>query len=118
MADKKKNPGKTPRPAPGASGGAGPMDVGLLEQIVRLMADNDLSTVDLRDGDRRVILKRGQQVVSLPGMPSPVAMPAAAPGGAPAAPGGAAAGGASNESDLVPIRSPMVGTFYAAGKPG
>ena len=35
------------------------MDVGLLEQIVKLMAANDLNTVDLRDGDKRVILKRG-----------------------------------------------------------
>src|SRR4051812_31265236 len=79
MADKKKNSGKSARPSPGAPGaptGSGPMDVGLLEQIVRLMADNDLNTVDLRDGDRRVILKRGQPVVSLPGVPAFQGMPA------------------------------------------
>ena len=35
------------------------MDVGLLEQLVKLMAANDLNTVDVRDGDKRVILKRG-----------------------------------------------------------
>ena len=44
------------RPAGGLSG---PMDVGLLERIVKLMAANDLNTVDVRDGDKRVILKRG-----------------------------------------------------------
>ncbi len=32
------------------------MDVRLLEQIVRLMAANDLNTVDVRDGDRRGVL--------------------------------------------------------------
>ena len=42
-----------------ASARSGPMDVALLEQIVQLMAANDLNTVDLRDGDKRVILKRG-----------------------------------------------------------
>jgi hypothetical protein len=56
----------------GASGGGGsggstsPMDVGLLEQIVRLMAANDLNTVDVRDGVRRIVLKRGPAVVAMP----------------------------------------------------
>src|SRR4051812_19735805 len=103
-----------------AAGGGGPMDVALLQQIVKLMAANDLNTVDLRDGGRRVVLKRGAQVVAMPtavaGVPqaqSPVAQPTAQP--APTASGG---GSEDDTKGLIPIKSPMVGTFYASSKPG
>jgi acetyl-CoA carboxylase biotin carboxyl carrier protein len=99
------------------------MDVALLEQIVQLMSSNDLNTVDLRDGDRRVILKRGANVVQYaPAMQSAMALSPAAPTSQP--PAGAAGSSASDaaadaaDSKLVPIKSPMVGTFYAAPKQG
>ena len=41
-----------------------PMDMGLLEQMTRLMKENDLNTVDVRDGDKRVILKRGALIAA------------------------------------------------------
>jgi acetyl-CoA carboxylase biotin carboxyl carrier protein len=92
------------------------MDLGLLEQIVRLMSANDLNTVDVRDGDRRVILKRGQAIVAgTMGMAGPIY---AAQSPAQAAP---PAGGSSPppaDANLIPIKSPMVGTFYTAAKPG
>ena len=103
------------------------MDVDLLEQMVRLMAANDLNTVDVRDGDRRVILKRGATVVQYaPGMatsaPPPAASHAPATPHAPAGGGGGSSSGptAAEAADakLVPIKSPMVGTFYAAPKQG
>src|SRR4051812_14883469 len=53
-----------------------PMDVDLLQQIVKLMAANDLNTVDVRDGDRRIILKRGAVapvMMSMPAMSAPMA---------------------------------------------
>lgn len=102
-------------------GAASPMDVDLLEQIVRLMAVNDLNTVDVRDGARRIILKRGPAVVPMMSMPG--AMPASAPA-APATTGQAGSvaaatpAAADDESKLLSIRSPMVGTFYSAPKPG
>jgi acetyl-CoA carboxylase biotin carboxyl carrier protein len=99
------------------------MNVGLLEEMVELMSKNDLNTVDVRDGDKRVILKRGMSIVA----------PSASSGGyaftAPAAPqspglasGAASASGAnatpSNEdAGLVAIKSPMVGTFYSSPSP-
>jgi acetyl-CoA carboxylase biotin carboxyl carrier protein len=99
------------------------MDVGLLEQLVELMSANDLNTVDLRDGDKRVVLKRGANVVQYtPAMTQPaMSFPAAAPASQP--PAGAASSSASEAADtadskLVPIKSPMVGTFYAAPKQG
>lgn len=94
-----------------------PMDVKLLEQIVRLMTANDLSTVDVRDGEKRVILKRGAEplAAALPLAMSPAGHRAAAADAASGAP--AAATGNGEEAGLNPIRSPMVGTFYSAASP-
>lgn len=109
--NKTKNVGK-----PNVSGS--PMDVGLLEQIVKLMSANDLNTVDVRDGDKRVILKRGAQyVTSAPMMTQPVqaSMSAANAGGS----GSSVSTPAMTDetAGLIPIKSPMVGTFYAASSP-
>jgi acetyl-CoA carboxylase biotin carboxyl carrier protein len=93
-----------------------PMDLTLLERLVKLMSANDLNTVELCDGDRRITLKRGGEAATV------YAMPAGAPSASrPAAAGDAAASAppapASEEADLVPIKSPMVGTFYSASSP-
>jgi acetyl-CoA carboxylase biotin carboxyl carrier protein len=102
------------------------MDVGLLEQMVKLMAANDLNTVDVRDGDRRVILKRGA-VVAPPQAgggyaPAHYAPPPPAHGAASGAPtagagGAASSAAAADDAGLVAIKSPMVGTFYSAASP-
>ena len=126
----KRKPGKqgTPKPAAGSSRAAGaasgPMDVGLLEQIVQLMSANDLNTVDLRDGGKRVVLKRGanviQYVAGAPGYAPPLAPSTAAPASQPQAGASGSSSGAAADADakLTPIKSPMVGTFYAAPKQG
>ncbi len=103
----------------GAASISSPMDVSLLEQLVKLMADNGLSTVELTDGDKRITLKRGGEAVAM-AQPAfsyaPAAAPAPAAGSsAPAAPSTPAA---DDESKLVPIKSPMPGTFYAAPAKG
>ena len=90
-----------------------PMDVDLLQQIVKLMAANDLNTVDVRDGDRRIILKRGPSAPVMMSMPAMAASMAANPGGGSSAP----APPVDEEAGLKPIKSPMVGTFYAAPAP-
>lgn len=97
-------------PVTGKAGLSGPMDVRLLEQICKLMQANDLNTVDVRDGERRIILKRGApEYVAVAPAPVPNPAPAATPA-APAAP-------VDENAGLVPIKSPMVGTFYAAPAP-
>jgi acetyl-CoA carboxylase biotin carboxyl carrier protein len=107
----KKNVKKSSRPAGAVSGS--PMDVGLLQRIVDLMAVNDLNTVDVREGDKRIIIKRGAQNVMVAPMPV-AAAPAPAAVSAKAA---AAAAAAEDEAKLKAITSPMVGTFYAAPSP-
>ena len=119
MSEKKpRKAARSKAPGPGAGGPGSPMDVGLLERIVKLMAANDLNTVDVRDGERRIVLKRGApgptNVVSYMGAPS---MPVAgAPAGGPAS-AEPAKPSATQEANLIPIKSPMVGTFYAASSP-
>lgn len=104
--------------------GTGPMDVGLLSQLVKLMTANDLSAVDLRDGDRRIVLRRGPEpsagqyapAYSPPPAPMP-SSPAAAGTAAPATAPTTAAAPADENAGLVPVKSPMVGTFYDAPSP-
>ncbi len=96
-----------------------PMDPGLLQELVKLMAANDLNTVELRDGERRVVLKRGAVApVMLAG--SAPTMPAAAPVVPAALPVAAPAPAKKVEDDtsgLKEIKSPMVGTFYSKPSP-
>lgn len=101
------------------AGGGGPMDVALLQQIVKLMAANDLNTVDLRDGGRRVVLKRGAQVVAMSTGVAPLPQ-TQSPTSQQASPPSSQSSGASEDDSngLIPIKSPMVGTFYASSKPG
>ena len=105
------------------------MDVGLLERMVKLMSANDLNTVDVRDGDRRVILKRGASFAAphaSAGYAAPMYAPAPHPHAGPSSPGlasGATTGGttstagAPEDANQISIKSPMVGTFYAAPSP-
>lgn len=94
-----------------------PMDVNLLEQIVELMALHDLNTVDVRDGERRVILKRG--AVSMSATAAPVAAAPIAHHQAQSSPSAEKSVAlVDDEAGYHKIMSPMVGTFYAAPKPG
>lgn len=90
-----------------ASIDSGPMDMSLLQRLVKLMQANDLNTVELRDGDRRVTLKRGPAAAEGPIIVPPIA--ATTPT--------AAAAAAEESANLLPIKSPMVGTFYVAPSP-
>ena len=99
------------------------MDVSLLERMVKLMAANDLNTVDVRDGDKRVILKRGAAMMIAPSgssgsYPMPQMAPAApTPASGPASGSTKDAAPADENAGLVAIKSPMVGTFYSAPSP-
>ena len=104
------------------------MDVELLERLVKLMASNDLSTVDLRDGDQRVVLKRGALVAGsgssglmhhlAPAMYAHPHAPVHAPStGAAATQTATPPGAGESDKDLVAIKSPMVGTFYSSPSP-
>ena len=91
------------------------LDIRKLKELVRLMVNNDLTELDLRDSEEQVTLRRhgpGQapQVVT-----APAAITLSAP--AAAAVSGALAVAEAPDQDLPTIDSPMVGTFYAAPNP-
>jgi acetyl-CoA carboxylase biotin carboxyl carrier protein len=101
------------------------IDIRKLKELVRLMVENDLTELDLRDEQETVTVKRpGLHVapqVMAPQMMAPAMMaPAmhAAPSGAAAAPAAGAPTAAAPAAEKLPsIDSPMVGTFYATPGP-
>ena len=87
------------------------IDISKLKELVALMAEHDLSEVDLKDEKESISLKRGttQVVQAAPQAHyAPPPAPASAPPAA-AAPAAAPAG--------ITIDSPMVGTLYLAANP-
>ncbi len=93
-----------------------PMDIKNIKNLVELMVANDLSRIELREGDTHILLRRGQPIITAaPALPTPVAPPpAAAPAPNPVAAAPAVQAPAENE---ILIRSPMVGTVYHAADP-
>ena len=86
------------------------MKIEQIKRLVELMVDNDLSELNITDGETKVSLKRGAG--GAPGITT-VLPPAEA---APTPPAGEAPEAESAE-DLIEIRSPMVGTFYVSPSP-
>ena len=96
------------------------MDIKDIKALVQLMVDNDLGELEIADGPTRVHLKRqgaSAPVVSMaPSAPMVAPAPAEAPAQKPAGTS-VAASAAEPAEQLHEIRSPMVGTFYAAPSP-
>ena len=97
------------------------IDIRKLESLVRLMVENDLTELDLKDGEETVTVKRGGKPVVVAAAPvaaapapapAPVAAPAATPAAAPAA-----ARAVDDDAGCIAVESPMVGTFYATPGP-
>ncbi len=87
------------------------MDLKELKALVRLMEGSDLEELEVAEGDRRIRIRRrlgdGVPAVRIGG-------PAQGGGKIAATPAAAA----PDTAGLVPIESPMVGTFYRAPAPG
>lgn len=96
-----------------------------IKALVELMVANDLSRIELREGEALILLRRGQPLITAGGpqimsapivgqMPALAAPTAAAVAGPAAPPIAEPAAGSANETF---IRSQLVGTFYAAADP-
>ena len=97
----------------GGSQGGDIFDVKRIRRLVELMNEHELSEIDLRQADQRIRLRKGGE---------PLVMPAPARGPEPAAASPAhsqtpAPQLAADTAHIAVIRSPMVGTFYAAASP-
>jgi acetyl-CoA carboxylase biotin carboxyl carrier protein len=89
-----------------------------LKELIELMEKHDLTDVHLRHGAEQWRLRRGPQVVTAaPTVPVAYAQPAsAAPAPAPAA-AVASPAAATPVSNLLEIKSPIVGTYYSSPTP-
>jgi acetyl-CoA carboxylase biotin carboxyl carrier protein len=91
-----------------------PFDVRTIEKLIALMSQHDMSEVDLREGDLRIRLRRGPDGVAAPpyyppAAPVPMVTPARTPDPTPEP--------SQPAKQLVEIKSPTPGTFYAAATP-
>ncbi len=92
------------------------MDIRKIKKLIELLEESDIGELEIKEGEESVRISRGNaNVVAAPQMvaAAPVAAaPAAAPAPAPAE--------EKKEAVLTGhiIKSPMVGTFYAAPSPG
>ncbi|MFN0010476.1 MAG: acetyl-CoA carboxylase biotin carboxyl carrier protein [Phycisphaerales bacterium] len=112
------------------------IDIRKLKELVRLMVENDLTEIDLKDKEETVVVRRGSSPATIVNHnpayygggngPAPAASaPAAgtqAPGPAPvSAPASASspptAPAAPSTAGLTIIKSPMVGTVYLSPNP-
>ena len=90
-------------------------DVRKIRRLVELMKDHDLNELDLQQGDVRIQLRRALSAAQPPAIqPFTPASPVAAP---PALPPAAESVVESKPDNTSVIKSPMVGTFYAAPDP-
>jgi acetyl-CoA carboxylase biotin carboxyl carrier protein len=90
------------------------VDKKAIRELAELLRDNDLSEIEIEEGDRRIrVARRGATEIHAPvsaapaaasETAAPAATPAPMPGAEPLAPG--------------TVTSPMVGTVYVAPEPG
>ncbi|HPF37120.1 MAG TPA: acetyl-CoA carboxylase biotin carboxyl carrier protein [Phycisphaerae bacterium] len=94
------------------------MDIEEIKTLTDLMVENDLSEIVIRDGEKRILLRRrGAQLEQAPMAPMVSMTPAAAPVQAAPQVAAPAPTASAAEAGLETIESPMVGTYYAASDP-
>jgi acetyl-CoA carboxylase biotin carboxyl carrier protein len=92
------------------------VDTALVKELAELLSANELTEIEVEDGDRKVRVRREAAPV-LAYAPAAAAAPAAAPAlAAPAAAPAAEAAPSTVPADAV--KSPMVGTAYLSPEPG
>jgi acetyl-CoA carboxylase biotin carboxyl carrier protein len=100
----------------GAPQGGMRIEADLVRQLAELLNQNDLTEIEVEDGDRKIVVKRSVVVAPAAAPAAAAAAPAAAPAPPPAAPAPAPAVAPASHPGAV--KSPMVGTVFLAGEPG
>lgn len=106
-----------------------PPDITELKAIIDWMnVSDDVRELSLKYGDVELFITRNERSTGPVAVPAPSAQPAPVPAApvaaptAPAAPAAPAAGGEGSDvslaADEMLVTAPMVGTYYAAPKPG
>lgn len=96
------------------------MDIRKIKKLIELLEESDIGELEIKEGEESVRISRGsssmQTVSMMPAMAPAAPMPAAAPAAAVAP--AESAEPAAPASNTHSVKSPMVGTFYAASSPG
>lgn len=103
------------------------MDIRKIKKLIELLEESNLAELEIREGEETVRLSRWPKNLPVAMSAAPVQMHAAAP--AAAAPSASVSGSPSNtitaaankaetQHEGTVVRSPMVGTYYAASAPG
>ena len=96
-------------------------DLQKIEELIEVMKENDLVEVEIKHGDDKILLKRSssgvQNITTVPFISHGV--PAGRVDSGPAQPGaqGQAEPTEAKDENLIEIKAPMVGTFYATPSP-
>lgn len=97
------------------------MELKEIKELIKLVSESGVSEVEVERGDFKIAIKKIEEKVfvqsNVPVMQAPVAMPVAAtPASAPSNPAPAAPVN-EHSSNLITVRSPMIGTFYKSSTP-
>ncbi|MCC7244220.1 MAG: acetyl-CoA carboxylase biotin carboxyl carrier protein [Saprospiraceae bacterium] len=105
------------------------MDFNQIQEIIRMVSKHKLSEFSLKEGDFKLVIRNQGNVVESSSVVAPMVMPVqqpvvtvappapAAPAKAEPAAAPAPAPAAADDSRLIAIKSPMVGTFYRSSGP-
>ena len=89
------------------------VDSALLRELAELLSANDLTEIEVEDGDRKIKVRREAAAVTYSH-----AAPAAAVHAAPVAAAAAAPASEAAPAEVDAIKSPMVGTAFLSPEPG
>ena len=88
------------------------VDTALLRELAELLSANDLTEIEVEDGDRKIKVRREAAPFMSYAPPPHAAVPA------PAAPATAPAADLAPAAAVDAIKSPMVGTVFLSAEPG
>jgi acetyl-CoA carboxylase biotin carboxyl carrier protein len=101
----------------GAKDGDMRIDPALVRELAQLLTDNELTEIEVQDGERRIKVSREPAAI-IGAPPSAPALAAAPALSAPPIHGKEDIGGAEEEVAGHTVKSPMVGTAYLSPEPG
>ncbi|GAA4712913.1 acetyl-CoA carboxylase biotin carboxyl carrier protein [Sphingomonas lutea] len=103
--------------AKGEKNGGMRIEPALVRELARLLTENELTEIEVEDGDRKIKVKREPAAVvsaaAAPAAAAPAPAPVAANATEPAAPAAA-----PEDIGGTPVKSPMVGTAFLSPQPG
>ena len=94
------------------------MDIRKIKKLIEMLEASGIAELEITEGEESVRISRYGQTPPMPAMPYPPQAYNLAPPPAVSAPAAEASPASKPAPDGKIIRSPMVGTFYAAPAPG